>query len=97
MEVITIETPQLGDRTYLVHDGAVGVVIDPQRDTQFTMGPMDVLDHSSRAFSYGSKMGIDATTKWKDEGFHRPWPEKIAMDPEVKARMAERMREWGLL
>ncbi|MFJ6156736.1 rhodanese-like domain-containing protein [Pseudarthrobacter sp. NPDC092184] len=33
MEVITIETPQLGDRTYLVHDGAVGVVIDPQRDT----------------------------------------------------------------
>jgi hydroxyacylglutathione hydrolase len=33
MEVITIETPQLGDRTYLVHDGAVAVVIDPQRDT----------------------------------------------------------------
>jgi hydroxyacylglutathione hydrolase len=33
MEVITIETPQLGDRTYLVHDGEVGVVIDPQRDT----------------------------------------------------------------
>lgn len=33
MEVITIETQQLGDRTYLVHDGAVGVVIDPQRDT----------------------------------------------------------------
>ncbi|TPV50449.1 MBL fold metallo-hydrolase [Pseudarthrobacter phenanthrenivorans] len=33
MEVITIETPQLGDRTYLVHDGATGVVIDPQRDT----------------------------------------------------------------
>ncbi|MFN3924776.1 MAG: MBL fold metallo-hydrolase [Pseudarthrobacter sp.] len=33
MEVIAIETPQLGDRTYLVHDGAVGVVIDPQRDT----------------------------------------------------------------
>ncbi|WP_139003393.1 MBL fold metallo-hydrolase [Arthrobacter crystallopoietes] len=33
MEVITIETPQLGDRTYLVHDGEVGIVIDPQRDT----------------------------------------------------------------
>ncbi|TNB69862.1 MBL fold metallo-hydrolase [Arthrobacter sp. BB-1] len=33
MEVVTIETPQLGDRTYLVHDGAVGIVIDPQRDT----------------------------------------------------------------
>ncbi|AUZ36007.1 MBL fold metallo-hydrolase [Arthrobacter sp. PGP41] len=33
MEVVTIETPQLGDRTYLVHDGEVGIVIDPQRDT----------------------------------------------------------------
>lgn len=33
MEIVTIETPQLGDRTYLVHDGEVGVVIDPQRDT----------------------------------------------------------------
>lgn len=27
-----IETPDLGDRTYVVHDGQVAVVIDPQRD-----------------------------------------------------------------
>ena len=27
-----IETPSLGDRSYLVHDGAVAAVIDPQRD-----------------------------------------------------------------
>ncbi|TFC91193.1 MULTISPECIES: MBL fold metallo-hydrolase [Cryobacterium] len=33
MDVIVIETPQLGDRSYLVHDGAVALVIDPQRDT----------------------------------------------------------------
>lgn len=32
MEVVTIETPSLGDRTYLAHDGDVGLVIDPQRD-----------------------------------------------------------------
>jgi 4-hydroxy-3-polyprenylbenzoate decarboxylase len=70
--------------------------IDPERDVRFTMGPIDVLDHASREFSYGSKMGIDATTKWKDEGFHRPWPQKIAMDPRVKERMAERMKAWGL-
>jgi 4-hydroxy-3-polyprenylbenzoate decarboxylase len=70
--------------------------IDPERDVRFTMGPIDVLDHASREFSFGSKMGIDATTKWKDEGFHRAWPQKIAMDPEVKARMAERMKGWGL-
>ncbi|WP_426997382.1 MBL fold metallo-hydrolase [Pseudarthrobacter sp. N5] len=33
MEVVVIDTPQLGDRSYLVHDGDVGIVIDPQRDT----------------------------------------------------------------
>lgn len=32
MEVITLETPALGDRSYVVHDGDVGVVVDPQRD-----------------------------------------------------------------
>ena len=32
MDVITVETPSLGDRSYLVHDGQVGLVIDPQRD-----------------------------------------------------------------
>lgn len=33
MDVIVIETPPLGDRSYLVHDGTVALVIDPQRDT----------------------------------------------------------------
>ena len=33
-EVLPIETPALGDRSYLVHDGEVAVVIDPQRDTE---------------------------------------------------------------
>ncbi|WP_415855711.1 rhodanese-like domain-containing protein [Sinomonas sp. G460-2] len=32
MEVIVIDTPQLGDRTYLVHDGQFALVIDAQRD-----------------------------------------------------------------
>ena len=48
--------------------------IDPERDARFTMGPIDVLDHSSRAFTYGSKMGLDATRKWPEEGFARHWP-----------------------
>jgi 4-hydroxy-3-polyprenylbenzoate decarboxylase len=58
--------------------------IDPERDVRFTMGPIDVLDHSSRAFTYGSKMGIDATRKWKEEGFDREWPELIRMDENTK-------------
>jgi len=58
--------------------------IDPERDTRFTMGPMDVLDHSSRAFTYGSKMGIDATRKLPEEGFTRDWPPVIEMDEATK-------------
>ena len=61
--------------------------IDPERDVRFTMGPVDVLDHASRAFTYGSKMGIDATRKWKEEGFEREWPERIEMDEETKQRV----------
>ena len=32
MEILTIETPSLGDRSYVVTDGTVAVVVDPQRD-----------------------------------------------------------------
>ena len=41
----------------------------PERDVRFTMGPVDVLDHSSRAFTYGSKMGIDAHAEVARRGF----------------------------
>ena len=61
--------------------------IDPERDTRFTMGPMDVLDHASRAFTYGSKMGLDATQKLPEEGFSRNWPPLIEMDAETKKRV----------
>jgi 4-hydroxy-3-polyprenylbenzoate decarboxylase len=61
--------------------------IDPERDVRFSMGPIDVLDHSSRAFTYGSKMGIDATRKWPEEGFTRNWPTVIEMDAATKQRV----------
>ena len=32
LTILTIETPSLGDRSYLVHDGEVALVVDPQRD-----------------------------------------------------------------
>jgi 4-hydroxy-3-polyprenylbenzoate decarboxylase len=70
--------------------------IDPERDVRFTMGPIDVLDHSSRGFTYGSKMGIDATRKWKEEGFTRDWPDKIVMDQATKTKVDAMWRELGL-
>ncbi len=59
--------------------------IDPERDIQFTLGPVDSLDHASRLPDYGSKMGIDATRKWSSEGFVRPWPDEIVMDAKTQA------------
>jgi len=70
--------------------------IDPERDIEFSMGPVDSLDHSSRLPNYGSKMGIDATRKWPGEGFTRPWPGVIEMSPEVKRRVDELWKRAGL-
>jgi len=61
--------------------------IDPERDIQFTLGPVDSLDHASRLPNYGSKMGIDATRKWAAEGFTRPWPPMLKQDPAVVAKI----------
>jgi 4-hydroxy-3-polyprenylbenzoate decarboxylase len=61
--------------------------IDPERDARFTMGPIDVLDHASRAFTYGSKLGLDATRKWPEEGATRRWPDRIVMDAATRARV----------
>jgi len=58
--------------------------IDPERDIQFTLGPVDQLEHASRLPSFGSKMGVDATRKWPGEGFARLWPDEIRMDEETK-------------
>ncbi len=70
--------------------------IDPQRDLQFTLGPIETLDHASRAACYGSKVGVDATRKWKEEGFTREWPDEMVMDAATKSRVASRWREFGL-
>jgi 4-hydroxy-3-polyprenylbenzoate decarboxylase len=70
--------------------------IDPERDIQFTLGPIDSLDHASRLPNYGSKMGIDATRKWSAEGFTRPWPQMIAMDQVTRAHVDEIWKKLGL-
>ncbi len=60
---------------------------EPQRDTIFTKGPADVLDHATADLAIGSKLGFDATKKLAGEGFRREWPPLIQMDPKVKARV----------
>ena len=75
-----VDVQDLGDVTLKVLNH-----IDPERDIQFTLGPVDSLDHAARLPDYGSKMGIDATRKWASEGFTRPWPDEIVMDAKTKA------------
>lgn len=68
--------------------------IDPERDIQFMLGPIDSLDHASRLPNFGSKMGIDATRKWSSEGFTRPWPDEILMNEKTKSLVSSK---WNAL
>jgi len=70
--------------------------IDPERDVQFVLGPVDTLDHAARMQDFGSKMGIDATRKWKSEGFNRPWPDEMLMDEKTKSRVDGLWRSLGI-
>ena len=70
--------------------------VDWQRDVTVVEGPLDVLDHSSPHPLRGGKIGIDATTKWPEEGHGREWPSDVEMSPEVKARVDELWPSLGL-
>jgi 4-hydroxy-3-polyprenylbenzoate decarboxylase len=60
---------------------------DPQRDSIFTKGPADVLDHATSEIAVGTKLGIDATRKLAGEGFKRPWPPLIKMEESVRKKI----------
>ena len=81
------------DRDVDVHDEGevawiVGTHIDPQRDIQFTLGPVDDLDQASPLPAFGTKMGIDATRKWASEGFAREWPARLVTTEAAGRRAA---------
>jgi 4-hydroxy-3-polyprenylbenzoate decarboxylase len=72
----------------------VGTHVDPERDIQFTRGPLDDLENASDRPAYGSKMGVDATRKWASEGFSREWPDRI-VTTEAAAQRA--LQIWGAI
>ena len=73
----------------------IGNNVDPKRDIVIVEGPLDVLEHASDIPSYGGKMGIDATKKWKSEGFLREWPDEIVMSEDIKRLVDKRWEEYG--
>ncbi len=70
--------------------------VDWARDVVLTQGPVDHLDHASYQHSFGGKIGIDATAKLPEEGYARGWPERIEMDPGVRARIDSIWKDLGL-
>jgi 4-hydroxy-3-polyprenylbenzoate decarboxylase len=74
----------------------VGSNVDPTRDIEIVRGPIDVLDHATDMSGFGGKLGIDATRKWKTEGFPREWPRELEMTPEIIERVDARWQSYGL-
>jgi 4-hydroxy-3-polyprenylbenzoate decarboxylase len=71
--------------------------VDPRRDMLFSEGPLDVLDHSSDRFAFGSKVGIDATRKNKPfDHFSREWPRDLVFPQDILDRITARWTEYGL-
>ena len=70
--------------------------IDAKHDFEIVEGPLDVLDHSSPMAKWGSKLGIDATKTWPEEGHAREWPDEITMAADIKQKVDAKWKELGL-
>ena len=57
--------------------------------------PTDTMDPSSPLVNLGSKLGIDATTKWKEEGYSREIQELVEVDDETKAIVDGNWKKYG--
>jgi len=82
------------DKDVDVHDlnqvaWVVGTHIDPQRDVQMTVGPVDDLDDAAALPAFGGKMGIDATRPWASEGYTRSWPARVETTEAAGRKAAE--------
>lgn len=68
-KVMIVTDGEIDLENYMDVARLVSRTVDPLNDLQFIKGPVDILDHSSNRFAFGSKMGIDATIKIPDECF----------------------------
>jgi 4-hydroxy-3-polyprenylbenzoate decarboxylase len=88
------------DHDVNVHDindviWAVTTRADPARDTVIINNtPTDTLDPASPLVNLGSKLGIDATTKTKEEGYMREIQQLATVDEETKALVDRKWREY---
>ena len=69
---------------------------DDKHDIVMVEGPLDALDHSSPMAKWGTKIGIDATKTWPEEGHTREWPDEINMSDDIKKLVDAKWQELGL-
>ena len=62
----------------------VATKINPSTDLVMVEGPADDLEHATTTPKYGSKIGLDATTKGKKDGRSKEWPDEIIMQEDIK-------------
>ena len=74
---------------------AVTTRADAARDTIIINNtPTDTLDPASPLVNLGSKLGIDATTKWKEEGYMREIQQLAEVDAQTKSLVDKRWQEY---
>lgn len=75
---------------------AISSAVDPQRDVLvIPYAHTDALDHTTSTYLLGSKLGIDATRKFKEE-CQRKWPEEVKPDPDVEKKIKSILENLGL-
>jgi 4-hydroxy-3-polyprenylbenzoate decarboxylase len=90
------------DEDINVHDindviWAITTRADAARDTTIiNNAPTDTLDPASPLVNLGSKMGIDATQKTKEEGYNREIQQQVKVDEKTKNLVDSRWSEYGL-
>lgn len=90
------------DEDVNVHDindviWAITTRADATRDTVIINNtPTDTLDPASPLVNLGSKLGIDATQKTKEEGFERAIQEKVEVDDATKRLVDARWKDYNI-
>ncbi len=73
---------------------AISTRVDPARDVVIIKNtPTDTLDHAASNLNLGSKMGIDATRKFKEE-IGRDFPEEVEASEEIKRLVSKKWYEY---
>lgn len=66
-KIMAVTGPDVDLHDYLSVARTISDRVDPVSDVHFLRGPVDILDHSSQEYAYGSKIGLDATPEMEGE------------------------------